>query len=152
MSAVGDLNHELHRSYRVLNLVRGELSTLLPPSLDPAAAQLLIMLVKQGPARQNELAEGTLLDPSTISRRVSQLVEHHLAERLADPQDGRAVRLAATPSGATLVERLRTARDRITADVLDDWTEDDVRELATLMRRFNDAVNDHRRQNSRGEQ
>ena len=149
---MGDLNHELHRSFRALHLVRSELSTLLPSSLDPAAAQLLIMLVKQGPARQNELAEGSLLDPSTISRRVGQLVERGLAERQADPLDGRAVRMAATPSGFTLVERLREARDRIIADVLADWPEDDVRALATLMRNFNDAVNDHRRQNSRGEQ
>jgi DNA-binding MarR family transcriptional regulator len=141
-----ELSHELFRSFRTLHMLKAEVVELLPPGLDPAAAQLLSMLVTQGPTRQNDLAGHTFLDPSTVSRRVSQLVEVGLAERRADPDDGRAVRLAATTEGITLVGRIRAARERTIGSVLAGWSETDVHALATQLRTFNDAVDDYRRQ------
>ena len=145
-----ELSHELARSFRAAHLLREQLAVHLPPGLEPAAVQLLLMLVKQGPARANELAGQTFLDPSTVSRRVSQLVAHALVERQADPADGRAVRLAATAEGATLVGHVRDARDRITRGALGDWDVDDIHTLIDLLRRYNDAVDGHRRQTTTG--
>lgn len=141
-----ELNHEFARMVRAMHLMRELATPWLPAGVDPAAVQLLVMLVKGGPSRQNELAEQTFFDPSTVSRRVGQLVSHGLVERQADPADGRAVRLAATPAGVTLVERVRDARDGITRSVLGEWSGVDVSTLTTLLRRYNDAVDGYRRQ------
>ena len=144
-SSEDELNHEFARMLRAMHLMREHAVHWLPPGVDPAAVQLLVMLVKGGPSRQNELAEQTFFDPSTVSRRVGQLVSRGLVERQADPDDGRAVRLAATPDGVTLMERVRDARDAMTRSVLHEWPDDDVTTLTTLLRRFNDAVDDYRR-------
>ncbi|MFI7585938.1 MarR family winged helix-turn-helix transcriptional regulator [Spongisporangium articulatum] len=145
-SVESELHHELYRSTRVAQVAFSQLSGLLPPGLDPAAAHLLAWLVKKGPARQGELAQSTMLDPSTISRRVGQLVRHGLVERAADPLDGRAVRLVATAAGRELLLRMRDARDAITRDLLADWPEGEVERLTGLLRRYNDAVDGFRRQ------
>ena len=142
----GELNHEFSRMLRALYLVREHGAAHLPPGVDPAAAQLLAMLVKSGPRRQTEMAEQTFYDPSTVSRRVGQLVQHGLVERRADPADGRAVRLAATEDGVTLVRRMREVHDGIARTVLRDWPDEDVTALLTLLRRYNDDFDVYRRQ------
>ena len=144
-SPQGELNHEFVRMVRAMHMMRELATEWLPAGVDPAAAQLLVFLVKGGPSRQNELVEQTFYDPSTVSRRVAQLVAHGLVERQADPSDGRAVRLAATADGVTLVERLRDVRDGITRELLGEWRNDDVRTLITLLRRYNDATDHYRR-------
>jgi DNA-binding MarR family transcriptional regulator len=116
----------------------------MPAGVDPAAAQLLGVLVKQGPSRQGELAGCTYLDPSTISRQVRQLVERGLVERRPDPGDGRAVQIAPTPAGQELFARMYERREDLVRQVLDGWDADDVLTLATLLRRLNDEF-DHRR-------
>src|SRR3954452_21927503 len=98
-AARSGLAHEFSRYGRIMHMLRVQLSDFLPAGLDPAAAQLLVWLAKQGPSRQGELAECTFLDPSTVSRRISQLVQHGLVERRADPADGRAVQLLLTGKG-----------------------------------------------------
>lgn len=141
----GELNHEFARMVRAAHLMREIAVRWVPSGVDPAALQLLVMLVKGGPSRQNELAEQTFFDPSTVSRRVSQLVTHGLVERQPDPGDGRAIRLAATSDGVTLVGQVRDARDGITRDMLAQWPDDDVAALTALLRRYNDALEAYRR-------
>jgi DNA-binding MarR family transcriptional regulator len=134
-----ELGHELVRYSRVIHLLRTEMALVLPAGLDPAAGQLLAWLVKKGPSRQSELAEAAFLDPSTVSRRIAQLVSHGLAERRADPGDGRAIQLAPTARGAQIFTELRTRRDLLIHEVLTDWDPADVAQFRTLMAKFNDA-------------
>ncbi|WP_068249467.1 MarR family winged helix-turn-helix transcriptional regulator [Janibacter corallicola] len=83
--------------------------------------------------RTSQLAEALGNDASTISRRLTWLESHGLVERLPDPSDGRAsiVRLAAAGSDALAVER--TARTGLLAEMLVDWPEEDLVELARLI-------------------
>ena len=133
-----ELGHEFIRYGRFIHTFRAQLADLLPTGLDPAAAQLLAWLVKQGPLRLGELAEVTFLDPSTVSRRISQLVHHGLVERRADQIDGRAVQLVPTALGQELFATLTVRREQIMHQVLGGWAGADLTELGRLLRKFND--------------
>jgi DNA-binding MarR family transcriptional regulator len=143
-----ELGHEFVRYHRVVHLLRTQLAEVLPAGLDPAAAQLLAWLVKQGPSRQGELAEETFLDPSTVSRRISQLVHQGLVERRADPMDGRAVQLVPTNLGQTFFNTIKRRREEIMQQVLAEWTHEDVTALSALMRKFNDDFEAYRAKTS----
>jgi DNA-binding MarR family transcriptional regulator len=143
-SAQMELNHEFMRYGRVIHLFRTRMSDLLPAGLDPAAAQLLAWLVKQGPSRQGELAECTFLDPSTVSRRISQLVQKGLVVRQADPIDGRAVQLVPTEHGRELFSAIRRHREQVMQEVLAHWSSGDLTALSGLLRKFNDDFETYR--------
>jgi DNA-binding MarR family transcriptional regulator len=132
------LSHELIRFGRLLHLLKAQLTHLLPAGLDPAASQLLAWLVKQGPSRQGELAECTFLDPSTVSRRISQLVAQGLVERQADNADGRAVQLVPTEAGRALFQVIQHRREEIMQTVIASWDTSDLVQLGALLRRLND--------------
>jgi DNA-binding MarR family transcriptional regulator len=143
-----ELGHEFVRYHRVIHTLRSQLAEVLPAGLDPAAAQLLVWLVKQGPSRQGQLAEETFLDPSTVSRRISQLVQQGLVERRADPMDGRAVQLVPTALGQTFFHTVRERREEIMQEVLAGWTHAEVTALSDLLRKFNDDFETYRSQPS----
>ncbi len=143
--AVAALGAELVRHARLLHVVRAHMATWAPEGLDGAAISLLMQLVKCGPRRQGELADVAMLDPSTVSRYVGQLVRRGLAERRPDPADGRAVQLVATRAGQDAAGRMIERRNEIFGDVLADWTAGDVALLTALLTRLNDDV-DRRRQ------
>src|SRR5690606_5809955 len=96
------------------------------------------------PRRQGELADVTFLDPSTVSRYVAQLVRAGLVTRQADPLDGRAVQLVATPSGLPLAREAAARRQAYVGEVLADWSPDDAQALVVLLRRLNDDIESHR--------
>jgi DNA-binding MarR family transcriptional regulator len=132
------LSHELIRYGRVNHLFRSRLADVLPAGLDPAAAQLLAWLVKKGPSRQGELADCTFLDPSTVSRRISQLVQQGLVERRADSADGRAVQLVPTASGEAFFAIIQRRREELMQSVLANWSSADLIQLGDLLGKFND--------------
>jgi DNA-binding MarR family transcriptional regulator len=71
---------------------------------------LLSVLVFAGPKRIGELARVEQVEPPTISRLVDGLVRDGLAVREPDPDDARAVRVRATPTGARTLRRGRARR------------------------------------------
>jgi DNA-binding MarR family transcriptional regulator len=125
------------------------MATWAPEGLDGAAISLLMQLVRCGPRRQGELADVAMLDPSTVSRYVGQLVRRDLVERRPDPADGRAVQLVATRTGHAAAGRMIARRDEIFGEVLADWDHDEVLLLARLLTRLNDDVDSRRAMFSR---
>lgn len=71
---------------------------------------VLSVLVFAGPKRIGELARVEQVEPPTISRLVDGLVRDELAVREPDPDDARAVRVRATPTGARTLRRGRARR------------------------------------------
>ena len=71
---------------------------------------VLSVLVFAGPKRIGELARVEQVEPPTISRLVDGLVRDGLAVREPDPDDARAVRVRATPTGARTLRRGRARR------------------------------------------
>ena len=57
-------------------------------------------------------------------------------ERRADPDDGRAIVLAATEKGRETHRRMREQRDRMTARVVAGWDRSDTERLTELMGRL----------------
>ncbi len=94
-----------------------------------------------------DLAAACALDPSTISRAVAALVRAGLVVRTADPEDGRASRLAMTASGRQALDEVDRWSDRLLSDALRDWTVEDLNTLAGLLQRFSTdlmtRVDDH---------
>ncbi|MCW2631333.1 MAG: transcriptional regulator, MarR family [Pseudonocardia sp.] len=112
--------------------------------LERAAFALLVHLVKGGPQRAGALAECVHCDPSTVSRQIQQLVRLGLIERRADPADGRASLLAATPEGEQVFERKRRWRNEHFAAMLADWSAADVDTLYGLLSRLNTDIENYR--------
>jgi DNA-binding MarR family transcriptional regulator len=71
---------------------------------------LLSVLVFAGPKRIGELARIEQVEPPTMTKLVDGLVRDGLAMREADPDDARAVRVRATPTGARTLRRGRARR------------------------------------------
>ena len=71
---------------------------------------VLSVLVFAGPKRIGELARVEQVEPPTMTRLVDGLVRDGLAMREADPDDARAVRVRATPTGARTLRRGRARR------------------------------------------
>jgi len=71
---------------------------------------VLSVLVFAGPQRIGELARIEQVEPPTISRLVDGLVRDGLAVREPDPDDARAVRVRATPTGGRTLRRGRARR------------------------------------------
>jgi DNA-binding MarR family transcriptional regulator len=141
---VQELSQELARHARILHMVKTQISSSSPSGLDSGAVHVLIFLVKAGPLRQGALAECAMLDPSTVSRHVAQLVRSGHVERRADPADGRAVQLVATELGRALARRIAAQRDALLRDVLAGWAPDELHDLAVRLRRINDDFEAHR--------
>jgi DNA-binding MarR family transcriptional regulator len=134
------LAHEIVRHARLLHVVRTQFLSTAPHGLDGAAVSLLMQLVKCGPRRQGELAAVALLDTSTVSRYVGQLVKAGLVERRPDPDDGRAVQLAATSAGQDAARLMVDRRNRVFAAVVAGWDDDELHTLTRLLARLNDDV------------
>ena len=80
----------------------------------------LSVLVFAGPMRIGELARIEQVEPPTMTRLVDGLVRDGLAIREPDPDDARAVRVRATPTGTRTLhrgraQRLAALRDRLTS-------------------------------------
>jgi MarR family transcriptional regulator, lower aerobic nicotinate degradation pathway regulator len=136
----GELLHELARQARLLHVMKSRMAGLIPAGLDGAAFGVLMALVKLGPRRQGELAETALLDPSTVSRYVAQLVRTGLVSRRPDPGDGRAVQLVATDEGSSLAREAGARRESLIGTMLADWPPEDASTLVRLLRRLNDEM------------
>jgi DNA-binding MarR family transcriptional regulator len=77
--------------------------------LSPARLSALSVLVFGGPKTLGELAAAEQVRPATMTRIVQSLVEEGHVRRQADPDDGRVVRLSATPKGRRVMQ---TGRER----------------------------------------
>ena len=86
--------------------------------------------------RVTDLASCTNLDPSTVSRHVTQLHRAGLIERTPDPDDRRAQRVQVSGQGLRQLDAALRARMAVLERTLDSWEPEDVRELDRLLTRF----------------
>jgi len=139
----GALNQQVMHLTRAMHVMRTHLAATSPENVQWSTYGLLFHLTTGGPQRAGALAECVYVDPSTVSRQVDQLVRLGLVERRADPDDGRATLLAATEEGLALHRRMRTRRNKVTAELLADWSPSDVRTLTELLGRFTTEIAEH---------
>jgi DNA-binding MarR family transcriptional regulator len=111
--------------------------------VDRAEYLLLRTLGDLGPATIGVLADALGLDPSTVGRQVVVLEQGGWATRLADPEDRRRTIVEMTAAGRAAMRRTSRERRRRTREMLGDWPEEDLRALAEMFGRYNDAVARH---------
>ena len=144
MDATGLLAGELVRFARLSARAKG----MLRPGefgADFSALMLLFPLRQAGPMRITDLAEIKQADASTVSRQAAQLVKTGLARREADPDDGRATRLAITDAGLAACTRLHDARHAFLSTTLSSWPAERIETFAGLFEEFNSSVEAHLR-------
>lgn len=134
------LSDAIVRLTRVTQAIRAQIASRAQDGIDWAAYGLLFQLVQDGPCRSSALAEAACVDPSTVSRQVSELVSAGLVDRRPDPEDGRAVLLAATDAGRTLYAAKRDRRVAIAQRIVEGWSPSDVAQLTELLGRLTDSI------------
>ena len=78
---------------------------LRPMDLSLARYRALLVIKRLGPCTMTELAEFSVVERTTLTRTVDQLVEAGLVSRVSRGEDRRTVRLTATEAGRDLEER-----------------------------------------------
>ncbi|MCR6030214.1 MarR family transcriptional regulator [Nocardioides sp. zg-579] len=131
------LEQEVGVLMRRVRRVIGERARTVHPDLQPASYFMLDYLIGHGPVRASEIAEVFGIDKGAISRQVQHLLELGLVDRSPDPNDGRATLLAVSADAARRIEEVATARRRYLDQRLDDWTDDDLADLAASLGRYN---------------
>lgn len=108
--------------------------------LDRAEYLMLRTLDECGPTDINGLAASLGLDPSTAGRQVSVLQNAGLVVRSPAPSDRRRSIITPTAEGLLRMETVRERRTRNVADLLVDWSEDDLNMLGMMFEKYNRAV------------
>ncbi|MEU9553630.1 MarR family transcriptional regulator [Streptomyces werraensis] len=106
--------------------------------LDRAAAALLRKMADEEPMRPGELAARLGVEASHVTRTVQHLERSGHVVRVPDPDDRRAQRLELTGAGREAIARIRETGVRGMQAALAHWSEEDLRELATLFHRMVD--------------
>ncbi|MEY9850107.1 MarR family winged helix-turn-helix transcriptional regulator [Streptacidiphilus sp. MAP5-3] len=135
---------ELVRHLSALGAVSRGLGRALPQDCAPASVATLRMLRQYGRMRTGELSERLGVDVSVTSRHVACLAERGWIERRPDPQDKRSRLLSLTPAGEAVLGEASGLIAEALADYLQDWTDQEVTQLATLMARLRDSFDDCR--------
>src|ERR1017187_5925629 len=88
--------------------------------------------------RAGELADALGVEAPHVSRQVHKLQMAGYVERVADPGDLRARFVELTSAGEAASARVAGEARRGIEEVLANWQPDDLRQLATLLRRMLD--------------
>lgn len=107
--------------------------------IDRALFPLLVATGVRGPLTVGDLADLVGRDHTTVSRQLAKLKQMNLVASQAE-QDKRRNAVKLTAEGEKIVQKISRARRRLLSKVLADWSEADRTALATLTRRFADAV------------
>ena len=94
--------------------------------LSPSAVSVLGSVSANAAIGASELAEIEGLNPTMVSRIVGKLTDAGLIRRLADPDDGRAVRLVITDAGRRTLVQVRRERTTHLLDAIERMSEKDA--------------------------
>jgi DNA-binding MarR family transcriptional regulator len=104
--------------------------------LGPTAIATLAAICVMGPVRHRAVARRVGVQPSRVSKEVRILVDAGMVSERPDPDDRRAVLLEATDKGADAHARYLRGAEEALAEVLADWTDQDLHRLTDLTTRL----------------
>ncbi|MEU1526588.1 MarR family transcriptional regulator [Nocardia rhamnosiphila] len=110
------------------------------PVLDRSAYLLLSRIDATRPMSINELSVALGLNPSTVTRQAAAAVRGGILQRIPDSAGGLARKYELTDEGRQRLAAQRRAHRGFLAEVLRDWSSDDVTAFAAYLRRFNSDV------------
>jgi DNA-binding MarR family transcriptional regulator len=109
--------------------------------LTPSQTSALATIDRHAGLTPSELAVAERVQRPTATRVIAALEQAGLAQRAADPADGRSSRVHVTPEGAALLSRLRSRKEAYLARRLATFAPEDLATLeraATLLERLFD--------------
>jgi len=109
-------------------------------TLDRALFPLLVALGARGALCVADLADLVGRDHTTVSRQLAKLETTGLILRPLTRGDSRRRDADLTDAGRAIVAAIGAARQRLLAQALDGWSDDDIAALARLSRRFADGL------------
>jgi DNA-binding MarR family transcriptional regulator len=122
-------------------LRRGTAKELEPIGITYAQARVLrIVADAPEPLRMADLADRLDVVPRSATSMIDALESAGLVTRLPDPTDRRSVRLAVTPAGSDLLDRMRALRVAKAEDLFGKLTAAEQQELARMLERVLDEA------------
>lgn len=109
-------------------------------ALEPVLFPLLVGVERVGPIALVELADRAGRDYTTVSRQVARLEALGLVKREESAVDRRVRKVAITPQGKAMTNRIDAVREREGRAIFDSWELQDAQALMRLMRKFADAL------------
>ncbi|MEV0232652.1 MarR family transcriptional regulator [Nonomuraea sp. NPDC050786] len=114
--------------------------------LDRPDVQILAHLLDAPePCRIGAIAEGLRVESPHVTRHVASLEQRKLVERVRDPNDGRAWRIALTEEGIEVANKCRKVTTDWFEGALAEWSTADRAELSRLMGKLADDLTAHLR-------
>jgi DNA-binding MarR family transcriptional regulator len=115
--------------------IHGKFETMLE-------THLLVSLVREGPAAQNEIAVRVAQHPTAVSRMLDDLEARKLVRRHRDPNDRRKMRVETTAEGRAQVEATRPIFIRAVEEVMRGLDQADRVALRDLLKKMVEAHGD----------
>jgi DNA-binding MarR family transcriptional regulator len=97
--------------------------------LSPTLLAALASIDRLGPLTPSELADAERVKRPTATRIAATLERDGLIDRAADPADGRACLLSASPKGKSLMKRVRSRKNAYLSRRLRKLSDEDVETL-----------------------
>lgn len=143
--ALNDAEREITRFLRRFRAASQSFAEIVHPDLDPAGYGVLVNLFELSAGRPDgvrasDLGSALQLHKSTTSRNLTELERMRLIRRVPDPSDARARLVQLTEDGERSLTSVRAARRHKLAESLSRWPEEDVEDLARLLRRLGDDM------------
>jgi DNA-binding MarR family transcriptional regulator len=138
--ATADIEASLADLIRVGKTWNKTLATRFGSELPPLAFGILRYVFLHAPVRSAAIVASFDLDKATVSRAIKALRDKGLIHASPDPSDGRASILEPTERAQRDFERYRTETRAQYRGLLDEWTEEDLSDLARLLGRLMDAL------------
>jgi DNA-binding MarR family transcriptional regulator len=102
-------------------------------SLGYGIVSALATIEREGPLRPGDLSRLEVVTKPTMTRILTELEQRGFIEREADPRDGRAFMVSATPAGVAAVAEARSQRTGIVAELIHDLPASDVDAIANAL-------------------
>jgi DNA-binding MarR family transcriptional regulator len=101
--------------------------------LTPTGISVLLSVTRSGLARMADLAESEGINPTMLSRVVSDLAAGGLVERVSDADDRRAAWVSITRKGKRLAERMRAERTEAVNAAMRGLSPEDRRQIESAL-------------------
>ncbi len=128
---------ELFRSGRTWSK---RLAEQFRPELPPLAYAILRYVDAHGPLRSSDIVTVFGMDKGAVSRQIAILRERGLLDAASDPDDRRSTVLASSQTAKAAFASFSADIREQYATVLDDWSIDDLTEVAALLTRLTAAL------------
>jgi DNA-binding MarR family transcriptional regulator len=128
-----DVESATHLRSVVSRIARRLNASATSEGLTPTQASVLGLIAARGPLGLTQLAELEGLNPTMLSRVISALTSADLIVRTPDPSDLRALQVTATPEGARMNERIKSARAQVVSESAENLSHEQVQALIAAL-------------------